>query len=83
MVPQYKADYPICLDTRRFSAMFSNGHSMAMFYQWGSQRDTNMGACERRCNAITLWRLGYISRISPFDMLFVRHDHELEYFRNL
>lgn len=82
-VAQYKVDNPTSFDARRFYAIFYAGRRKAMFDQWGTRRDTDMGAWERCCNVIKSWCPGYIITISPFGMPFVRHDHKLDYLRNL
>lgn len=45
--------------------------------------DTAMDAGNRRWNAMRLCFLEYNSPTGPFDMPFLRHDHELDYFCNL
>lgn len=80
---QYKTDYLTSLDARRFNAMFSDGRNKEMFERRDTRRYTNMGTWERRWNAMKSCCLGYISPIGPFDMPFVRHEHELDYLRNL
>lgn len=54
-----------------------------MFDGRGTRRYTDMGACRRRGKAIEFCCSVYISPNGPFDMPFVRHNHQLDYLRNL
>lgn len=75
-VAQNKVDHPTVSDAMRFSAMFCDGRSMNLSDQQGIQRETYMGARERRRNVIESWCPGNTSAIDPFDMPFARDDQD-------
>lgn len=51
----YKAYYPTSLDTWRFSAMFPDGRNKKMFDRRGSRHGADIGAWEKRWNALKVW----------------------------
>lgn len=63
--------------------MITDGHNKTIFDRRDTRRDTKMGEWDRRWNALRLCFSVYISLVGLFDMLFVQHDHELQYLRSL
>lgn len=82
-VGQIKTDYLASLDARRISAMFTDGRNRTMFDRNGARSDIDIGAWWRRWTLLTSRCSEYFSLIGLFDMPFVRHANEEEYFRNL
>lgn len=79
---QYKGDYPSFRSSRYFSALISDGRNKAICDRLRTNRDTDIDARERRWIPIRSCFSEYISPIGPFDMPFVRYDHELDCWRN-
>lgn len=82
-VAQYKTRYLDSLAAWRFSAVFPDGRNRTMFYHHVVLRGTGMGPWKRRWTVLRLWRHGYFSPISLFEMPFVRHACKLECKRSL
>lgn len=76
---QCKTDYHTSSDAMRFSVVLTDWRNKEMFDQRGTRRDTDIGARERRWNAIKSRCSGYISQIGSFDIPFMRHHHDFEY----
>lgn len=72
-VARHKADHPISLEARHFSAIITDRCNKAMFDRRNSKCDMDIGACKKRRNALQIRRPGYISPVGPFNMTFVLH----------